>query len=173
MFWQVRALTPYIRPWNVASTTSVGLARTPEIPADVSHSRSSFTMGADTSMIELSPLESVLIDSSWQVCETSRCCHLFAAVEFQSQSSSSSSVVAALDLPVRMLLYGPSPSPCVERTTRWSVAFKAPMPTSRFCRSIPNQSLSFNIVTAVRVDGTYPWWSSVLHQALLVLPLAF
>lgn len=48
---------PVDLPWNVASITSVGLARTPEIPADVSHSRSSLTMGADTSMIELSPLD--------------------------------------------------------------------------------------------------------------------
>lgn len=47
---------PVDLPWIVASNTSVGLDRTPQIPADVSHSRSSFTMGADTSMIELLPL---------------------------------------------------------------------------------------------------------------------
>lgn len=43
-----------------------------QIPADVGHSRSSPTIGADAGMIDLSM--SILTNSSWQICKASRRC---------------------------------------------------------------------------------------------------
>lgn len=114
-------------------------------PADVGQLVSPLTIRAAVDMIGFYDSMSVLVDSPWQVCKAWRCYTLSAADEFQSQSSSSSLAVAALTFPVRMLLYGCSLSPRVELSTRWSVAFKAPTLTSRFWRSMLNQSLSFKV----------------------------